>query len=124
MDRMDALRGFLDDLKGQGLARGNFLGLLNLLIGRHIIGPDGIAVSQGLTWRDLALWLKKIRWDRESVRELGLDPTQLAPRDRQRFWYLAIVRAHVDSPAAIEAGERLAEVLRQQGYVIGPSPGK
>ena len=34
--RMDVLREFLNDLKRQGYVQGNFLGLLNVLIGRQI----------------------------------------------------------------------------------------
>jgi hypothetical protein len=119
---MDGVREFLNDLKGQGHAVGNLLGVLNVLIGRHITRPNGTLVSNGLTWRMAAAWLKKVRWDRETVRELGLDPAQLPPRDRERFWYTAIARAGVDSPQAMEAGNRLAEALREKGYLIGPAP--
>src|ERR1700757_2091192 len=103
---MDALTEFLEDLKRQGLAQGHFLGILNVLIGRTITRANGTVVSSGLTWRILAGWLKKVRWDRESVRELGLDPDALPPRDRQQFWYSAISRAGVDSVKAREEGDR------------------
>lgn len=112
------MREFLDDLKQKGYAQGNFLGLLNVLIGRRIEKADGTVISQGLTWRELASWLKKVRWDKDAVRELGLDPDKLPPRDRERYWYSAIAQAHVDSPQAKAAGDKLAAVLTQAGYVV------
>ena len=69
-------------------------------------------VETGMTWRELANWLKKIRWDPESVRELGQDPDILPPRDRQRFWFTAITGAGLDSAAASRECDRFAEVLR------------
>ena len=119
---MDWLREFLDDLKQRGIAQGNLLGLLNVLIGRRIEKADGTVVSNGITWRELAGFLKKVRWDREAVRELGLDPDQLPPRDRERFWYSVIAQARVDSAAAGQAGDRMAETLRAAGYAVGPGP--
>src|SRR5712691_730111 len=77
---MDRVYELISEVKGQ--ARGNFLGLLNVLIGRHITKADGTPVSQGLTWRELAAVLKKLSWEKEWVRELGLDPSELTPRDR------------------------------------------
>jgi hypothetical protein len=121
---MDALTEFLEDLKQQGLAQGHFLGLLNLLVGRTITRADGTLISGGLTWRTLAAVLKKVRWSRESVRELGLDPDDLPPRDRQHFWYSAISRARIDSAKAREEGDRLAAILAANGYVVAPAPGK
>jgi hypothetical protein len=112
------MREFLDDLKQHGHAQGNFLGLLNVLIGRRIEKADGTVLSVGLTWRQTADWLKKVRWDKDAVRELGLDPAALPPRDRERFWYSAIARAHVDSADAAAAGDRLATALKSAGYVV------
>ncbi len=120
---MDRMRLFLDEIKHQGVAQGNFLGLLNVLIGRRIRKTGGPDLTTGLTWRELAALLKKVRWDKEAVRELGLEPASLPPRDRQRYWYTAIVQARVDSPAAFEAGDRLAQQLSQLGYEVGPGPG-
>ncbi len=122
--RMDVLRDFVANLKRHGYAPGDFLGMLNVLIGRQIRAADGTLISNGLTWRALADVLKKARWDREAVRELGLDPATLSPRDRQRYWYQAIAHARVDSAQATEAGNKLAEVLRSAGYVVSPGPGK
>ena len=112
------MREFWDDLKRHGHAQGNFLGLLNVLIGRRIEKADGTLISVGLTWRETAAWLKKARWDKEAVRELGLTPAQLPPRDRQRYWYAAITGAKVDSPEATAAGDRLAEALAEAWYVV------
>jgi hypothetical protein len=114
---MDAQRDFLEGIKEH--TQENFLGLLRLLIGSRIKEADGTIISNGLTWRELAALLKKAHWNTDCVRELGLDPETLAPRDRQRFWYSAIAQAGVDTEKATKAGEKLAEVVRKHGYVIG-----
>ena len=119
---MDRLRELLNAIKQDGHAQGNFLGLLHVLIGRRIKLPDGTEVSAGLTWRALAGILKRVRWDREAVRELGLDPAALPPRDRERFWFTAIAQAGLDTPAAAQAGDQLVEPLKKLGYVVGPAP--
>jgi hypothetical protein len=119
---MGGLYDFLTDLKQGGQAAGQFLGLLNILIGRRIQKEDGSLISSGVTWRELSFALKKARWDKETVSDLGIDPSELPPRDRQRFWYAAIVRAGVDSPRAAAAGDRLAELLRRSGYRISEAP--
>jgi hypothetical protein len=82
---MDRLRQFLEAVRKQGTATGHFRGLLHLLIGRRISLPEGEVVSGGMTWRELAGLLKKVRWDREAVQELGLDPAALPPRDREKL---------------------------------------
>jgi hypothetical protein len=120
---MDRLRQFLNDVKQRDLARGNFLGLLNVLIGRRLALEDGTQISGGLTYREVAALLKRVRWEREAAAEVGADPSALAPRDRERYWYQAIVQAHVDSPQAAEAGDTLAEQLGAAGYAVGPAPG-
>jgi hypothetical protein len=112
------MREFLDALKKHGYARGNFLGLLHVLIGHRIEKADGTVLSVGLTWRDAAAWLKKVRWEKDAVREVGLEPGNLPPRDRQRYWYTAISHAKVGSPEAIAAGDRLAAALAKTGYII------
>ena len=66
---------------------------------------------------------KRLRWDREMVRELGLDPADLPPRDREKFWYAAIGRAGVVSPEASASADALVEPLRALGYEVGPAPG-
>ncbi|HVS38770.1 MAG TPA: hypothetical protein VMS17_24655 [Gemmataceae bacterium] len=120
---MDPLREFLDAVRQHGAARGNLLGLLHILIGRRIARPDGSLVSGGMTWRELAALFKQLRWEREAVRELKLDPTALPPRDRERFWYMAVAHAGVASAAAKTAGDRLVGPLKALGYVVGPAPG-
>jgi hypothetical protein len=119
---MDAVRLFLEDLERTGIAQGNFLGLLNVLIGRTIKRADGSAVSAGLNWRETAALLKKVRWSKEAGSELGIRLADLPQRDRQRYWYAVIARAGVDSERATEAGDRLAAAAESAGYVIGPAP--
>jgi hypothetical protein len=121
---MDALQELLEELKRHGLDHGLLLGLFNVLIGRRITRADGTVVSNGLTWRELAAWLKKVRWDKDAVAALGLNAEDLPPRDRQQFWYAAIARASVDSTRATQAGDRVAAILHKLGYVVGPPPGK
>jgi hypothetical protein len=120
---MEQLREFLEAVRKQGLAAGHFRGLLHLLIGRRLSKADGAEVSAGLTWRELATVLKQLRWDPEQVRELGLDPAALAPRDRPRDRDGAITQAGVGSTEAAAAGDRLAGLLKALGYVVGPAPG-
>jgi hypothetical protein len=120
---MDALSTFLDALRKTGRIEGNFLGFLHVLIGRTITRvKDKTVVSKGTTWREMATGLKKARWDPEAVRELGINPDDLPPRDRQRYWYSAILQAKVDSAAASAAGDRFAAILRTLGYDVGPAP--
>lgn len=120
---MDQLREFLNAVRDSGAASGNFLGLLNVLIGRRITRADGTAVSGGMTWRELSVLLKQLRWDRDVLRELKLDAAALPPRDRERFWYVAIARTDVASAAATAAGDRLIKPLKALGYIVGPAPG-
>jgi hypothetical protein len=98
----------------------NFLGLLNVLIGRRITTSGGAEVSPGMSWRNVAALLKTVRWDKEAVRQLGLDPARLPPRDRARFWYAAISQAGVDSSQACQAGNQFAAELKKAGYTISP----
>lgn len=120
---MDALQAFLEELKRLKLSEGHFLGLLHILIGRKITKDDGTLLSGGMTWRELAAWLRKVRWDKNAVKELGLEPEDLSPRDRERFWYLAISRSGVDSAEARKSGDALAKLLKPHGYVVGTAPG-
>lgn len=119
---MSALYDFLEETKRSGHAAGNFLGLLHVLIGRRLARADGAVISVGLTWREVASALKKVRWEKGAVSELGLELASLPPRDRQRYWYTAIAQAHVDSAQASEAGNRLAATLQAAGYVVSTSP--
>jgi hypothetical protein len=113
---MDAVVAFLQELKQDGRWRGHFLGLLNMLIGHSLETQDGHLVSAGLTWRATAQLLKKVRWDKTAVRELNIDPQTLPPRDRERYWYMAIANAGVDSPNAIQAASVLSKALAPLGY--------
>ncbi len=122
-EAMDRVRLFLGEVKAGGVASGNFLGLLNVVMGRRISDRDGVPVSAGVTWREMATLLKRVRWDPDAVIQLGLDPSALPPRDRERYWYAVIAQAGVDSATATAAGEKLAEQLRAAGYDIGPPPG-
>src|SRR5262245_6957142 len=116
MDALSTLFGLLQD---NGKMQGNFLGFLHVMIGRRITqASDHAVVCNGITWRELASWLKKVRWDPEAVRELGLNPKDLPPRDRQRFWYTAIAHAKVDGAAAQKAGDKFVAVLKSLGYEV------
>jgi hypothetical protein len=115
---MDGVREFLEAVRQHQLAKGHFLGLLHILIGRTITRTDGTVISAGLTWRQLSEVLKLVRWDREQVRELGLNPDDLPPRDRQRYWYTAIGSAQVSSTAARADGDRLIPALKAIGYKV------
>jgi hypothetical protein len=121
---MDGMQALLKVLKDADYAKGNILGVLNVLVGRRISDGHGNVISHGLTWREVADALKKARWDREAVRELGLDPAQLPPRHRDRFWYAAVAQANVGSDQATVAGDRLAKSLQSSGYTVSPAPGK
>jgi hypothetical protein len=120
---MDSLRELLETVRARDAVRGRFRGLLHILVGRRITGADGTLISSGMTWRDAAALLKRVRWEREAVRELGLDPTQLAPRDRERYWYSAIARAGIDSPEAVADADELVKTFQDVGYLVGPAPG-
>jgi hypothetical protein len=115
---MDALRRLLEDMRQHNLERGHTLGLFYLLIGRRIEHCDGTVVSRGLTWRELAGLLKKVHWDKEGVRDCGLDPAALPMRDRQQYWFAAMGKARVDSAEAQQAGDNLAALLRPLGYQV------
>ncbi len=120
---MDSLRELLEAVRERDVARGHFRGLLHLLVGRRVTRADGAVVSSGMTWRDLSTLLKRLRWDRQVVRELGLNPADLPPRDRERFWYTAIARAGIDTADAAADADRLIEPLRKLGFEVGPAPG-
>lgn len=121
---MDSLGELLDAVRERDIVQGRFRGLLHILVGRRITRTDGTLVSAGMTWRDVSTLLKRLRWDREAVRELGIDHATLAPRDRERFWYAAIARAGIDTAEAVASAEELVPLLRELGYEIGPAPGQ
>ncbi len=119
---MEGAREILEAIRHSELAAGRFRGLLHIVIGRKITRADGSVVSAGLTWRELAQLLKQVRWDRDYVRELGLDPQELPARDRQRFWYATITAAGVDSAQARADAEALIPQLTALGFQVGPPP--
>ena len=121
---MDGLRELLTELKQHGHARGRLLGLLNVLIGRRIETANGEVLCNGLTWREMAELLKKVRWDKGAVNELAVDKVSLSPRDRVRYWNQVIARARVDSEEATKAGNQIAEALQSLGYKVGLPPGE
>jgi len=120
---MEGLREFLETVRQHHLVRGHFRALLHIAIGRRISRTDGTVLSAGVTWRQLSDLLRLIRWDKELVRELGLDPDDLPPRDRQRYWYAAIVAARVDSPDVRALGDAYVKLVAPLGFVVGPAPG-
>jgi hypothetical protein len=119
---MDQLREFLDAIRARGLAQGRFLGLLHILIGRRLTDRNGALISGGLTWREAATLLRVARWEPNAVAEIGVDPSTLPARDRQRYWYTAISQANVGSVKARAAADELAPPLLALGYLVGPPP--
>ena len=76
-------------------------------------------LSTGLTWRQLAEVLKALRWDREYVRELGLDPDDLPPRERSAILvYVRLFLLDIDTPEAAAAADKLAGLVKSLGYVV------
>ena len=120
---MEGLREFLERVRQQHLVRGHLRALFHVCIGRKITRADGTLLSNGATWRELSDLLRTIRWDKELVRELGLNPDDLPPRDRLRYWYAAILAAHVTALDARELGDEYARRVAPLGFVIGPAPG-
>lgn len=120
---MDRLQEFLNALRHHQLVRGNFRAILHIVIGRTIHKSNGELVSSGVTWRELAKLLQLMRWDKEYVRELGLNPDDLPPRDRQRFWYMAITAAKVTTLETVRLGDHFATLMGPAGYTVGPAPG-
>lgn len=119
---MDGLREFLEAVQEHGLVAGNLRGLFHAAIGRRISRPDGTVLSTGVTWRELAGLLKAMRFDKDLVTEIGADPEELSPRDRQRFWYAAIALARPDSVESSAQADRLAASVQKLGYIISPHP--
>lgn len=119
---MDDVRVMLEAISEHGLARGRLRGVFHILIGRRVQKSDGSIITTGLTWRQLASVLKNAKFDKELVRELNADPDSLAPRDREKMWYLAIGLAKVDSIEATAQADQLVPLLKPLGYIVGGSP--
>jgi hypothetical protein len=117
---MNGLEELLTECKKQNLAQGEFLGLLHIAIGRKVTRPDGTVVTAGVTWRELSRLLKKVRWPVESIQDLGMQEADFPPRDRERFWYMVLSKAGVDSESARQSADRLAKKLKPAGYILAP----
>jgi len=116
---MDLLSEFLELMIERNMVAGRLRALFHVVIGRTIHDSQGRLICAGTTWRTLADILKDLRYDVELVRELGLDPDTLSPRDRKRFWYSAIAGAKPDSAQArLEAAPYIFE-LQKLGFKIG-----
>lgn len=120
---MEGIGEFLEAVRRNELVAGRLRGVFHIAIGRRITAADGRVLSAGITWRDLAVLLKQLRFDKDLAREVGVDPDVVAPRDRQRMWYSAIASARVNSPDAISQAEELIPRLESLGFQIGPPPG-
>lgn len=121
---MDGVREFLDAVRQQGMHVGRLRALLHVVIGRRIAREDGTEITQGATWREAANALRLLRWDREQAREVGEEPENLPPRDRQRYWYAVIRAAGVDTDQARAEGDDLAQAVRALGFIVAPPPGR
>ena len=119
---MDRLAEFLDTVEKLSPTQNQFRGLLHILIGRTIEAADGTVISKGQTWREAAALLKRCRWDKSAVIELGLEARELPPRDRERYWYSAIQHADLEGELARQAGDMLAQKLAKIGYRIHTGP--
>lgn len=119
---MEGTRQVLELLRDHNLVAGSLRGVFHLVIGRRISDPNGRLVAEGVTWRLLAALLKEMKFDRELVRELGVDPDTLAPKDREKFWYNAIALAKVDGDEARKQADALTTALKPLGLIVGPSP--
>jgi hypothetical protein len=114
----DGIRTFLEVVRDHKLAPGHLRGLFHIAIGRTISTPDGTIISTGVSWRYLALMLRALQYDPKLVHELGEDPQKLAPKDRERLWFVAIAHAKVDSPEAREQAVALAQRLKAHGFLV------
>ena len=119
---MDRLAALLELVRDRGLVAGHFRGLCHVVIGRRVTGVAGEPVSAGVTWRELSALLRDLRFDKNLVTEVGANPDDLAPRDRQRYWYSAIALARPDSVEARVQADALIAALAQLGYAVGPPP--
>jgi hypothetical protein len=111
---MKALNDFLSKVRQEPVPAGCFLGLLHILIGKTLVTREGALVSRGITWRELAARMRQARLDKDLVRELGVDPAQLPPRDREAYWF----EAPVASPQANNQAAQLVSWLEKLGYEV------
>lgn len=119
---MDRLLEMLNRVREKQMVSGHFRGLVHIAIGRTIKADDGTVISAGTTWRELSHLLKAAKFDKEIVREMGADPDEISPRDRERFWYSAIALARPDSADALAEADLLVDQLAALGFTVGPPP--
>lgn len=112
---MDGPRTVLELIRDQRLAAGRLRGVFHLLIGRTLVRDDGTPLTTGVTWRQLATLLKLSKFDRDLVQELGSDPDAVSPKDREKFWYLAIGLAKVETARARQEADALLALLKPHG---------
>jgi len=115
---MEGTQLFLEFISKPGWAKGHLRGVFHIAIGRKVLDEAGNVVANGTTWRELAAALKAVKFDKTLVKELGADPEALSVRDREKFWYLAIALAGVDSAEARSQAERLATKLERSGWYV------
>ena len=120
---MDGSRAVLELIRDRGLVAGRLRGFFHLVIGRALSRGDGTILSTGVTWRELSQLLKLLKFDRDLVKELDADPDSISPKDREKFWYVAISLAKVDSAQARLEAEELAGLLKPHGILVGSAPG-
>lgn len=120
---MQGTRQFLELVSELELVTGSLRGVFHIAIGRRIYDVNGTVIAEGVTWRVLAALLKEVKYDRELVRELGVEPETFSPKDREKFWYNAIALAKVDGEEARYQAEVLTKALRKHGWIVGSLPG-
>jgi hypothetical protein len=115
---MKPLNDFLAKVRQAQVPPGCFLGFLHVLIGKTLVTREGTLVSRGITWRELAARFRQARLDKDLVKELGVDPAQLPPRDREAYWFEALRRAQISSPQAQNQAAQLVSWLEKLGYEV------
>lgn len=114
---MDDVATLLEWIRARDAARGRLRGFFHLLVG-HTLKHGDKMISAGMNWRDLSKMLKLFKFDRELVRELGLDPDALPPKDREKYWYLAIAAAEISGDRARAEALELAAELAKIGIAV------
>jgi beta-phosphoglucomutase-like phosphatase (HAD superfamily) len=118
---MDGVVQLLELARQQGWQRTHLRGLWHLAIGRALHDAQGRLLSPGSTWRELANILKQLKYDRDLVLTLGLDPESLLAKDRDKFWYYAIAATKLDTPEARQQADELKAQLAPLGIIVGSS---
>ncbi len=118
---MDGIIELLETIRDNGFAVGRLPGTFHIALARQVESTGGIVVSSGITWRQLASHMKTLKFDKDLVRGIQIDPDVLHPRDRERMWYASISIAGVDTPTAFLQADELAVLLKPHGYIIVPT---